>query len=282
MHYDFDEEDCLTIYKREALGHPLLTAAEEIELGRRIRADGDGAQAARERMICCNLRLVVYVAKRFQRMGLDMADLIQYGNLGLIRAVGKFDPTRGYRFSTYATWWIRQAIQQGLADTSRVIRVPFGASQEIVRAYQIAHQIEERTGEPPSDTELAELLGISVERLRRLKQASLAPISLNLELGEDSDRALWEIVADDRSPDPEATALLEQQRQAIEDALICVTAREERVVRLYYGLDGNGSLTFAQIGDCFGVTRQRIQQILAGALDMVKLVHPELEEWLHP
>jgi RNA polymerase primary sigma factor len=282
MHYDFDEEDCLTIYKREALGHPLLTAAEEVELGRRIRADGDGAQAARERMICSNLRLVVYMAVRYQHRGLPLDDLIQEGNAGLIKAVDKFDPTRGYRFSTYATWWIRQAIQRGLADTSRMIRVPFYASQEIIRVYQIAHQIEERTGEPPTDAELAEMLGLSVERLRRLKQAAVTPLSLNLELGEDSDTALWEMVADDRSPDPEATALLEQQRQATEDALICVTAREERVVRLYYGLDGNGSLTFAQIGDCFGVTRQRIQQILAGALDMVKLVHPELEEWLHP
>lgn len=281
MRHGFDDDDCLSLYMREAMAHPLLTAAEEIELGRAIRAGGDGAQAARDRLICCNLRLVVHVAKRFQRMGLPMEDLVQDGNLGLIRAVGKFDPTRGYRFSTYATWWIRQSIQRGLADTSRMIRVPFYVSQEILRIYQIANQIEERTGEPPTDAELAEMLGLSVERLRRLKQAAVTPLSLNMELGEDSDTALWELVADDRSPAPETVAELTQRRQAIEDALVCVTAREERVLRLYYGLDGN-ALTMAQIGERFGVTRQRIQQIVVGAVDMVKLLHPELAEWLHP
>lgn len=281
MRHGFEEDDCLSLYMREAMAHPLLTAAQEIELGRAIHAGGDGAQAARDRLICCNLRLVVHVAKRFQRMGLPMEDLVQDGNLGLIRAVDKFDPTRGYRFSTYATWWIRQSIQRGLADTSRMIRVPFYASQEIIRIYQIAHQIEERTGEPPTDAELAEMLGLSVERLRRLRRAASPPLSLDLELGEDGDTALWELVADDRSPAPETVAALAERRQAVEDALVCVTAREERVLRLYYGWDGD-QLTMAQIGQRFGVTRQRIQQILVGAVDMVKLLHPELAEWLHP
>lgn len=279
MRHGFDDDDCLTMYMREALAHPLLTAAEEIELGRAIRAGGDGAQAARDRLICCNLRLVVHVAKRFQHMGLPMEDLVQDGNIGLIRAVDKFDPTRGCRFSTYATWWILRAVQGGLADTSRTIRVPYGAVQEIIRIHQIAHQIEERTGEPPSDAELAEMLGLSVERLRRLRRAASPPLSLDLELGGNGDTALWEMVADDRSPAPETVAALAERRQAVEDALVCVTAREERMLRLYYGWDGD-QLTMAQIGQRFGVTRQRIQQILAGAVDMMRLLHPELAEWL--
>ena len=281
MHYDFDEEDCLTIYKREALGHPLLTAAEEIELGRRIRADGDGAQAARERMICSNLRLVVHMAARYQHRGLPLDDLIQEGNAGLIKAVDKFDPGRGCRFTTYATWWIRQSIQRALSDSSRTIRLPAYVAEETVRMLQIASQMEEHTGQRPGDEELAQMLGVDVARIRELRRLSRAPLSLDYPVGEERDTAFGELCADDHALDPESETVRATARRAVEDALVCVTPREERMVRLRYGLGEHEPMTLEQIGQRFALSRERIRQILDGATDMIQLLHPELADLLH-
>ena len=280
MRHGFEEDDCLSLYMREAMAHPLLTAAQEIELGRAIHAGGDGAQAARDRLICCNLRLVVHVAKRFQRMGLPMEDLVQDGNLGLIRAVDKFDPTRGYRFSTYATWWIRQSIQRGLSDSARTIRLPAHVAEEIVRMRQIASQMEEHTGQRPSDSDLAEMLGVDVERIRELRQLSHTPFSLDYPVGEEQETAFGEMVADQDALDPDRETMQASMRRAVEDALVCVTAREERILRMRYGLGDHEPMTLEQIGRRFGLTRERIRQIIWAAIDMIQLLHPELADLL--
>ena len=280
VRYTDHEHDCIAIYKREALAHPLLTAEEEIALGHAIQAGGNGAQAARERLICSNLRLVVNMAARYQYSGLPMEDLIQDGNAGLIKAADRFDPDRGCRFTTYASWWIRQSIQRALSDSARTIRLPAHVAEEIVRMRQIASQMEEHTGQRPSDSDLAEMLGVDVERIRELRRVSRTPFSLDYPVGEEQETAFGEMVADEDALDPDRETMQASMRRVVEDALVCVTAREERILRMRYGLGDQEPMSLEQIGRRFGLSRERIRQIIGAAIDMIQLLHPELADLL--
>jgi RNA polymerase primary sigma factor len=264
-------EDTLRRYLQEVGEHPLLTAADEVELGRRIAAGpGPDADAARERFIASNLRLVVSIARRYTAAGMPMLDLVQEGNLGLMRAVEKFDPERGFKFSTYATWWIRQAIARAIADKGRTIRVPAHVGEAIATVERTRNELVRRLGREPDEDELAEATGLTAARIADLSGAVHDVVSLSAPLGE-GEGELSDLVADDGEA-PFDVAATNLEREALAEVLGRLDERERTVLQLRFGLTGGAPRTLEDLGQEFSLTRERIRQIEAKAL--TKLRHP--------
>ena len=250
--------DSLRLYLREIGKVPLLTADQEVSLAKRIER---GDERAKQHMIEANLRLVVSIAKGYLGRGLTFLDLIQEGSLGLIRAVEKFDHRKGFKFSTYATWWIRQAVTRAIADKARTIRIPVHMVEKLNKVVHIERQLVQRLGREPRPEEVAEELEMSVEEVREILRMAQLPISLEKPIGEDEDSSLGDFVPDDQAESPFDTASLSLRREDIELALGSLPERDRRVIELRYGLLGEAPCTLEEVGRAFGVTRERIRQI---------------------
>ena len=255
--------DPVRMYLKEIGKIPLLTLEEEHKLAVRM-AEGD--EEAQKKMTEANLRLVVSIAKRYVGRGLPFLDLIQEGNLGLIKAVGKFDYTKGYKFSTYATWWIRQAITRAIADQARTIRIPVHMVETINRMRQATNQLVYQNGHEPTPEELAKAMDMSVERVREIQRMAQEPASLESPVGEEEDSSLGDFVADENAEAPGKAADRAMVAQQINQALKSLTPREEKVIRLRFGLDDGRPRTLEEVGRDFGVTRERVRQIEAKAI----------------
>jgi RNA polymerase primary sigma factor len=250
--------DSLRLYLREIGKVPLLTADQEVSLAKRIeRGDMD----AKQHMIEANLRLVVSIAKGYLGRGLSFLDLIQEGSLGLIRAVEKFDYRKGFKFSTYATWWIRQAVTRAIADKARTIRIPVHMVEKLNKVVHIERQLVQRLGREPEPDEIADELDIHPDEVREILRMAQLPISLEKPIGEDEDSSLGDFVPDEQAESPFDTASLSLRREDVELALSALPERERRVIELRYGLDGSQPCTLEEVGRAFGVTRERIRQI---------------------
>ena len=262
-------DDPVKIYLKEIGRVPLLSAEEEIELAMR-KAQGD--QFARKRLSEANLRLVVSIAKRYVGRGMQFLDLIQEGNMGLIKAVEKFDYRKGYKFSTYATWWIRQAITRAIADQARTIRIPVHMVETITKVKKVSSQLLHKNGHEPSVEEIADELNMPVDRVREIIRISQDPVSLETPIGEEEDSHLGDFIPDELAPAPAEVASLALLKEQLNDVLGTLTEREEKVLRLRFGLEDGRPRTLEEVGQRFQVTRERIRQIEAKALR--KLRHP--------
>ncbi len=288
-------DDTISLYLKEMARVPLLTAEEEIRLAKqyeqgrnarrrlnKVEQDPDErdklltlvdrGEAARAHLIKANTRLVVSIAKRYLGQGVPFLDLIQEGNLGLIKAVEKFDYRRGHRFSTYATWWIRQAITRALADQGRVIRLPVHLSDRIRKVYQTSQQLEQDWGRQPTPEEIALELGLPASKVQWMLKVSQRPLSLEKPVGEEEDSELGSFIEDSNSPTPTDSAYHHLLQEKLEDILTSLTPREARILRLRFGLQDGRSYTLEEVGQKFGLTRERIRQIEHEALD--RLRHP--------
>ncbi len=268
-------DDPVHLYLKEIGNYPLLTMADEIELAKKIM---EGDEAARQTLAESNLRLVVSIAKRYVGRGLSFLDLIQEGNLGLIKAVEKFDHTKGYKFSTYATWWIRQAITRSIADQSRTIRIPVHMSEVINKTYRTTRNLLQELGREPTEQELADAMNIPIEKVREILKVSADPISLDTPIGEEDDSHLGDFIRDDTIMGPEDAASYSILRDQITRLLDTLTDREQKVLVLRFGLKDGRSRTLEEVGKEFNVTRERIRQIEAKALR--KLRHPSRAKML--
>ena len=266
---DININDPVRMYLKEIGRISLLSSEEELDLSVRI-ANGD--EAAKNILAESNLRLVVSIAKRYVGRGLLFLDLIQEGNIGLMKAVEKFDYGKGYKFSTYATWWIRQAITRALADQARTIRVPVHMVETINKMARIQRQMTLELNREPTDEEIAKKMGISVDRVREVMKISQDPVSLETPIGEEDDSHLGDFIKDERTMGPEEYATVEMLKEELKGVLATLTEREEKVLRLRFGLDDGQCRTLEEVGQIFGVTRERIRQIEAKALR--KLRHP--------
>ena len=266
---DLTINDPVRMYLKEIGQIKLLTMEEELELADRILA---GDEQAKSILAEANLRLVVSIAKRYVGRGMLFLDLIQEGNIGLMKAVEKFDVSKGYKFSTYATWWIRQAITRAIADQARTIRVPVHMVETINKLARIQRQLTLELNREPSEEELAKKMGMSVEKIRDIYKISQEPVSLETPIGEEDDSHLGDFIKDERNMSPEEYATNEMLKDEISDVLLTLTEREEKVIRLRFGLEDGKSRTLEEVGQMFGVTRERIRQIEAKALR--KLRHP--------
>jgi RNA polymerase primary sigma factor len=265
--------DSLRLYLREIGKVPLLTADQEVYLAKRIER---GEMSAKTQMIEANLRLVVSIAKSYLGRGLSFLDLIQEGSLGLIRAVEKFDYRKGYKFSTYATWWIRQAVTRAIADKARTIRIPVHMVEKLNKVVHIERQLVQRLGREPSPEEIAEELEMTTEEVREILRMSQLPVSLEKPIGEEEDSSLGDFVEDEAAESPFDTAQLLLRREDIVNALNALPRREREVIELRYGLLGGEPRTLEEVGRAFGVTRERIRQIENNTLK--KLEHlPEAQ-----
>lgn len=262
-------EDPVRIYLKEIGKVPLLTAEEEVILAKRIE---EGDEYARKRLAEANLRLVVSIAKRYVGRGLSFLDLIQEGNLGLIKAVEKFDYKKGFKFSTYATWWIRQAITRSIADQAKTIRIPVHMVETINKLIRAQRQLLQKLGREPLTKEIAKEMGIPEERVREIQKISQEPVSLETPIGEEDDSHLGDFVQDENIQEPEDAASFVLLREQLLEAMDTLTEREQRVVSLRFGLDDGRTRTLEEVGKEFQVTRERIRQIEAKALR--KLRHP--------
>jgi RNA polymerase primary sigma factor len=259
---DTELDDSVRLYLREIRTARLLTAAEEVELARRIEA---GDQRAVDRMIRSNLRLVVSIAKKYTGRGLSLLDLIQEGNVGLMRAVERYDWRKGFRFSTYATWWIRQAITRAIADQARTIRLPVHVHDLLTRYIGVSRRLLQELGRPPEVAEVAEAMGIPAERLAELLRAAERPVSLETPVGDGEEDTLADLIGD-YSASPEEAAEGRLLRAQVNEALQALTPRERRLLELRYGLDGGPYRTLEEIGHEFGVSRERVRQMEAELL----------------
>ncbi len=262
-------EDPVRMYLKEIGKVPLLTAEEEIELAKRME---DGDEEAKKRLAEANLRLVVSIAKRYVGRGMLFLDLIQEGNLGLIKAVEKFDYRKGYKFSTYATWWIRQAITRAIADQARTIRIPVHMVETINKIIRINRQLLQELGREPSPAEIAERMDMPEERVREILKISQEPVSLETPIGEEEDSHLGDFIKDDNVPVPADAAAFTLLREQLDEILSTLTERERKVLTLRFGLVDGRARTLEEVGKEFNVTRERIRQIEAKALR--KLRHP--------
>ena len=270
------EVDAITAYLREIGRVPMLSHAQEIDLAQRIEA---GDKDAVQQFVLANLRLVVSIAKRYVGRGLSLLDLIQEGNIGLMRAVQRYDWRRGHRFSTHATWWIRQAISRAVADKGRAIRLPVYVNTALNRVRRERQRLVQELGRDPTEQELADVLGMDVERLHELEAAPGTPISLELPVGEDEEQELGDVLADETSTSPEEVATTRTMKQEVQDVLEDVlTPRERLVLQLRFGLGNGHTFPLEQVGRQLGITRERVRQIEAGAL--AKLRHPKVLERL--
>ncbi len=262
-------DDPVRMYLKEIGRVSLLTAADEVDLAKAIEA---GSYEAKQRLTEANLRLVVSIAKKYIGRGMSFLDLIQEGNMGLIRAVEKFDYHKGYKFSTYATWWIRQAITRAIADQARTIRIPVHMVETINKLVRVSRRLLQELGREPSDEEVAEEMGITPEKVREIIKVSQDPVSLETPIGEEEDSHLGDFVEDKEAISPSDAASLTMLHNEVEDILDTLTPRERRVLQLRFGLIDGHQRTLEEVGKRFGVTRERIRQIEAKALR--KLRHP--------
>jgi RNA polymerase primary sigma factor len=294
---DFNVEDSVALYLKEISRIPLLTAKEEVKLAKAIEqgkeaalllaqidgecGPGDRArlkkriqlgQGARCQLIEANFRLVVSIAKKYVGHGVSFMDLIQEGNIGLIKAVEKFEYQRGFKFSTYATWWIRQAVSRALSDQGRTIRVPVHMGERITQLSRVSRELVQRNGHPPTEEEIAAEMGVSMRLLERIRRAAQYPLSLEMEVGEEQDSTLGDFIEDQSNPHPDDTTIDQLLSERMNDVLCSLSAREHRVLQLRFGLQDGRSYTLEEVGKKFGVTRERIRQIEAKALS--KLRHP--------
>ena len=266
--------DALQLFFKDIGKVRLLTGAEEVALARRIEG---GDVAAKQKMVESNLRLVVSIAKNYRNQGLPFLDLIQEGTIGLVRAVEKFDYRRGFKFSTYATWWIRQAVARGLADTSRTIRIPVHIVEQVNKIARAERKLSTSLGRNPSAEEIADLAGITPEKVASIKHSTRAPISLEKPIGDDEGSELGQLIADEGSESPYDLAVGAITTTALYEALGCLGYRERRVLELRYGLNGQHSSTLDEIGRRFNVTRERIRQIEKHALQKLQSL-PETQQ----
>ncbi len=290
-------DDTVGLYLKEMARVPLLNTEEEVELAKRLEAGNaaraelarhngnlseearlvlealvEDGKAARDHLIKANTRLVVSIAKKYMGRGVHFLELIQEGNLGLMKAVEKFDYTRGYRFSTYATWWIRQTITRAIADQGRTIRVPVHMSDRIRRLYKTARQLEQEHGRKPTPEEIAERMGLEPRKVQWMLKVSWRPMSLERPVGEEEDSELGSFIEDQSTPTPTQSAYQNLLRERVEEVLGTLTAREARILRLRFGLQNGRSYTLEEVGQKFGLTRERIRQIEGRALR--RLRHP--------
>ena len=272
--FDMDDknqgaDDPVKVYLKEIGRIPLLTAEEEIDLAMRIN---DNDAAAKKRLAEANLRLVVSIAKRYVGRGMHFLDLIQEGNLGLIKAVDKFDYTKGFKFSTYATWWIRQAITRAIADQARTIRIPVHMVETINKVKKVQSQLLHQNGHEPSADEIAAEIDMPVDKVREIMRVAQEPVSLETPIGEEEDSHLGDFIPDNDAPAPADAASHTMLREQLSDVLSTLTPREAKVLKLRFGLEDGRSRTLEEVGKEFNVTRERIRQIEAKALR--KLRHP--------
>ena len=265
-------DDPVKVYLKEIGRVPLLTPEEEIDLALKIQAGGPDGEKAKQRLSEANLRLVVSIAKRYVGRGMQFLDLIQEGNLGLIKAVEKFDHTKGFKFSTYATWWIRQAITRAIADQARTIRIPVHMVETINKVKKVSSQLLHEYGHDPSAEEIAVRLDMSVDKVREIMRVAQEPVSLETPIGEEEDSHLGDFIPDDDAPVPAEAASQTLLKEQLADVLKTLTPREEKVLRLRFGLEDGRPRTLEEVGKEFNVTRERIRQIEAKALR--KLRHP--------
>ena len=262
-------DDPVRMYLKEIGKVPLLTSEEEIALAQRLEA---GDQYAKKKLAEANLRLVVSIAKRYVGRGMLFLDLIQEGNLGLIKAVEKFDYTKGYKFSTYATWWIRQAITRAIADQARTIRIPVHMVETINKLIRVQRQLLQELGRDPFPEEISKVMDLPVEKVREIQKIAQEPVSLETPIGEEEDSHLGDFIPDDEAPAPAEAAAFTLLKEQLINVLDTLTPREEKVLRLRFGLDDGRARTLEEVGKEFNVTRERIRQIEAKALR--KLRHP--------
>lgn len=262
-------DDPVRMYLKEIGKVPLLSAEEEIELAKRME---NGDEEAKKRLCEANLRLVVSIAKRYVGRGMLFLDLIQEGNLGLIKAVDKFDYRKGYKFSTYATWWIRQAITRSIADQARTIRIPVHMVETINKLIRVSRQLLQTYGREPSPEEIAKEMGISVDKVREIQKIAQEPVSLETPIGEEEDSHLGDFIPDEDVPAPAEAAAFSMLKEQLVEVLDTLTERERKVLKLRFGLEDGRSRTLEEVGKEFDVTRERIRQIEAKALR--KLRHP--------
>ena len=266
---DVKISDPVRMYLKEIGRINLLSSDEEFEYAK-LAEQGD--EYAKNMLAESNLRLVVSIAKRYVGRGMLFLDLIQEGNIGLMKAVDKFDPSKGYKFSTYATWWIRQAITRAIADQARTIRIPVHMVETINKLARVQRQLTQELNREPTDEELAKKIGISVEKVREVYKISQDPVSLETPIGDEEDSHLGDFLADDKIKSPEDYATIEMLKEELSGVLLTLTEREEKVLRLRFGLDDGQCRTLEEVGQVFNVTRERIRQIEAKALR--KLRHP--------
>ena len=266
---DLTINDPVRMYLKEIGQIKLLTTEEELELADRIQ---EGDEQAKATLAEANLRLVVSIAKRYVGRGMLFLDLIQEGNIGLMKAVEKFDVSKGYKFSTYATWWIRQAITRAIADQARTIRVPVHMVETINKLARVERQLTLELNREPTEEELSKKMGISVDKIRDIYKISQEPVSLEIPIGEEDDSHLGDFIPDETNMSPEDFAINELLKDEISEVLLTLTEREEKVIRLRFGLEDGRPRTLEEVGQLFGVTRERIRQIEAKALR--KLRHP--------
>ena len=257
------------MYLKEIGRVPLLTPDEEVDLARRM---SDGDQEAKNRMTESNLRLVVSIAKRYVGRGMQFLDLIQEGNLGLIKAVDKFDYTKGYKFSTYATWWIRQAITRAIADQARTIRIPVHMVETINKVIRVSRQLLQELGHDPTAEEIAEEMNLPVDKVRDILKIAQEPVSLETPIGEEEDSHLGDFIPDEEASEPAEAASFALLREQLDEVLDTLTPREKKVLELRFGMTDGRTRTLEEVGKEFNVTRERIRQIEAKALR--KLRHP--------
>lgn len=262
-------DDSVRLYLREIGKIPLLSNEEEAELAARV-VKGD--KKAKDKLAEANMRLVVSIAKRYSGRGLDFLDLIQEGNTGLLRAVEKFDPDKGFKFSTYATWWIRQAITRAIADQARTIRIPVHMVETINKLIRVSRQLQQELGRDPQPEEIAKVMGISEDKVREIIKIAQEPVSLETPIGEEEDSHLGDFIPDDDAPAPVDAAAFMLLKEQLSEVLDTLTYRERRVLSLRFGLEDGRARTLEEVGKEFNVTRERIRQIEAKALR--KLRHP--------
>ncbi len=262
-------DDPVRMYLKEIGQYPLLTTERELELAQKM---SEGSKAAKDELVTANLRLVVSIAKRYVSKGMFFLDLIQEGNLGLMKAVDKVDYTKGYKFSTYATWWIRQAITRAIADQARTIRIPVHMVETIHKVSKTQRQLLQDLGREPSAEEIAEELNMSPDKVREIMKIAQDPVSLETPIGEEEDSHLGDFIPDDDSPAPADAAFNTMLREQLNEVLNTLTPREAQVLRLRFGLEDGRTRTLEEVGRVFNITRERIRQIEAKALR--KLRHP--------